>query len=76
MMLIEASEPAYRQQWNELPEAFREKMIGGVTAFEIRVKKLEGKYKLSQNRPSADRVRVTQSFDGTELGEFMKKVLP
>ncbi len=74
MILIEASEPAYRQQWDALPESFREKMIAGVTAFEIRVEKLEGKYKLSQNRPPADRARVAQSFEGKALGEFMKKV--
>ena len=72
MELVNATEPAYRKQWDELPEQFRAKMIGGVTAFEIRVNRLEGKYKLSQNRPSADRIRVTEAFDGTELGEFMK----
>ena len=74
MMLIEESEPAYRQQWDALPASFREKMIAGVTAFEIRVKKIEGKYKLSQNRPPADRARVTQAFEGSELGEFMRRV--
>ncbi|MGA2599016.1 MAG: FMN-binding negative transcriptional regulator [Bryobacteraceae bacterium] len=74
MMLVEASEPAYREQWDALPVSFREKMIAGVTAFEIRVKKLEGKYKLSQNRPPADRARVAQAFEGSELGEFMKRV--
>lgn len=72
MELVNAMEPAYRKQWDELPEEFRAKMMGAVTAFEIRVKRLEGKYKLSQNRPPADRLRVTEAFDGTELGEFMK----
>jgi len=75
MALVDATEPAYRKQWDQLPEEFRKKMIGGVVAFEIRVTRLEGKYKLSQNRPAADQARVTESFEGTELGEFMKKIL-
>jgi transcriptional regulator len=74
MELVNAVEPAYRTQWDELPAEFRAKMIGGVTAFEIPVTRLEGKYKLSQNRPVPDQLRVTEAFDGTELGEFMKKI--
>jgi len=74
MELVDAIEPAYRKQWDELPEEFRAKMAGGVTAFEIRVNRLEGKYKLSQNRPVPDQVRVAEAFDGTELGEFMRKI--
>lgn len=73
MALVAATEPAYRKQWDELPDEFRLKMIGGVVAFEIRVTRLEGKYKLSQNRPAADRARVAESFAGTELGEFMNR---
>lgn len=75
MMLVEASESAYRAQWESLSAEFRAKMISGVTAFEINVSRLEGKYKLSQNRPPADRARVTEAFEGTELGEFMKRVV-
>ena len=71
--LVNDIEPAYRKQWDELPAEFRAKMIAGVTAFEIQVNRLEGKYKLSQNRPVPDQLRVTEAFDGTELGEFMKK---
>jgi predicted FMN-binding regulatory protein PaiB len=47
-------------------------MVASVVAFEIRVDKLEGKFKLSQNRPIGDQSRVTESFDGTELGDFMR----
>lgn len=73
MELVDAVEPAYRAQWDALPPEFREKMMAGVVAFEIRVVRLEGKYKLSQNRPPADRRRVAESFAGTELGEFMSR---
>jgi len=39
---------------------------------EIQVDRLEGKFKLSQNRPIGDQMRVAEAFERTELGEFMK----
>ena len=73
--LVETAEPGYRKQFDELPPEFRAKMIDGVVAFEIRVDRLEGKFKLSQNRPIGDQLSVAASFEGTELGEFMKERL-
>ena len=73
MELVDAMEPVYRQQWSALPEEYRARMIAAVIAFEIGVDRLEGKYKLSQNRPVEDQRRVSEAFRGTELGEFMQK---
>jgi transcriptional regulator len=70
--LIEIAEPAYRKQFDELPADFRTKMVASVVAFEVRVYKLEGKFKLSQNRPIGDQLRVAEAFEGTDLGEFMR----
>ena len=36
----------------ELPADYVEKMLKGIVGFSIEVAKLEGKYKLSQNRPA------------------------
>ena len=74
MELVDVMEPRYHQQWSALPDEYRAKMMAAVVAFEIRVDRLEGKYKLSQNRPVEDQRRVTEAFEGTELGEFMQKV--
>ena len=73
--LIEQFDPAYRAQWDALPAEFKAKMVNGVVAFEVAVNNLEGKYKLSQNRPKADQARVTESFAGTELGDLMARRL-
>jgi transcriptional regulator len=70
--LIEISDPGYREQFDELPADFRTKMIAGVVAFEIQVDRLEGKFKLSQNRPIGDQLRVAEAFEHTELGDLMK----
>ncbi len=41
-----------------LPEKFLNAMVRGIVAFEIPIERLEGKFKLSQNRPDGDRERV------------------
>ena len=74
MELVEATDAGYRRQWDELTPEFRDKMLAAVVAFELRVTALEGKYKLSQNRPLADRLRVAEAHAGTELGEMMQKM--
>jgi transcriptional regulator len=74
MELVEDVDPRYREQWDSLPDKFRTGMLSGLVAFEIRVAKLEGKFKLSQNRPATDQARVAESFAGTELGDLMKRM--
>ncbi len=56
--LIEANDPAYIQQWRELPDGFRRTMLAGIVGFRIPIKRIEGKFKLSQNRPEVDRRNV------------------
>jgi len=60
--LIEAYDPSYRSQWDELSTKYREGMMNGIVAFEMTVTRLEGKYKLSQNRGRDDQRRVAQSL--------------
>ncbi|MEJ2007503.1 MAG: FMN-binding negative transcriptional regulator [Acidobacteriota bacterium] len=63
---IAAFEPAYLDQWRDLNEKFRAKMLSGIVGFEISVGKLEAKFKLSQNRPRADQSRIIQSLATSE----------
>jgi transcriptional regulator len=59
--------------------AFVEKMLKGIVAFEVDVTRLEGKFKLGQNRSAADIANVisalTESKIGTDraLAVFMKR---
>lgn len=63
--LIDAHDPAYRAQWDvELSEDFRERMKGAIVGLQIAVERLEGKFKLSQNRPAQDRANVLAAMDG------------
>ena len=44
------------------PENYIEGMLRGVTAFEMPIDRLEGKFKLSQNRPAGDRKQVADAL--------------
>ncbi|HEX3521736.1 MAG TPA: FMN-binding negative transcriptional regulator [Stellaceae bacterium] len=58
----EARNPvAWRMQ--ELPEAYVETMLKGIIGLDIAVTRLEGKYKLSQNRPATDRPFVIAALE-------------
>jgi transcriptional regulator len=50
------SETPWRMQ--DQPAAYMNGMIRGIVGIELTVSRLEGKFKLSQNRPAADRPRI------------------
>jgi len=47
----------------DLPEKYLTGMLGGIVGLDITVTRLEGKYKLSQNRPAADRPGVITALE-------------
>jgi transcriptional regulator len=53
--LIDAHEPAYVEKWRQMPDGFRRTMLAGIVGFRIPISRVEGKFKLSQNRPEVDR---------------------
>ena len=58
----EAREP---ESWDmqALPEPYVQSMLKGIVGVEIAVNRLEGKFKLSQNRPAADRPRIIAALE-------------
>lgn len=78
--LIQANEPAYADQWRALPDGFRRTMLSGIVGFRIPISRIEGKFKISQNRPEADRLAVQSahaagSADQRALAEWMKRLI-
>ena len=61
--LMETFEPAYRVRWEGLSEKFRENMLRQIVGFEIVATKIEGKFKLSQNRTRQDQSNVIGSLE-------------
>jgi transcriptional regulator len=64
--LMSAFEPAYAEQWASLDEAFRQRMLSHIVGFEITATKIEGKFKLSQNRTREDQANVIASLEKAE----------
>lgn len=77
--LIAQHEPTYGDHWRAMSESYRRSMLTGIVGFRIPISRIEGKFKLSQNRPDADRrnVRNTQaagSDDERELARWMDRL--
>ena len=56
--LIAQHEPAYADHWRSLPDGFKRTMLAGIVGFRMPIARIEGKFKLSQNRPESDRNAV------------------
>jgi transcriptional regulator len=61
--MITTFEPSYMAQWPELSEQYRSRMMKHIVGFEIRAKRLEAKFKLSQNRTKGEQARVIQCLN-------------
>jgi transcriptional regulator len=70
--LVDIHEAARVPPWRmDLPDDYVDRMLRAIVGFEIQITRLEGKLKLSQNRPEGDRRRVmaelTESDDALSL---------
>jgi transcriptional regulator len=59
----EGREPAPPWRMQDLPEPYLRSMLNGIVGVEIRVNRLDGKFKLSQNRPAVDRPRIIAALE-------------
>jgi len=53
-------------QFDALPEPYVQSMLKGIVGVEFWVERLEGKFKLSQNRPATDRPRIIAALEARE----------
>ena len=78
---IDNYETSYKNQWNQLPQEFKEKMLKGIVAFEINITEIQAKKKLSQNKTKQEQERIidtlSKSFNSNEklIAEYMNKAL-
>jgi len=79
--LVAEHESSLETPWQmELPEEYLHNMINGIVAFEIRITRIEGKFKLSQNRSLEDRRNVIAALqkaggdNATSLAALMQRV--
>lgn len=77
--LIEAHEPAFAEKWRAMPAAFRRSMLAGIVGFRIPIARIEGKFKISQNRDPEERRNVQAahaagSDDQRALAAWMERM--
>jgi transcriptional regulator len=56
--LIQTQEPEFAPKWRSMPEDFRRSMLAGIVGFRIPIARIEGKFKISQNRGDQERRNI------------------
>ena len=79
--LIAANEPAFLPKWQSMPVAFRRSMLAGIVGFRIPITRIEGKFKISQNRAPQERQNVQSAHaagtpDEQALAAWMQRLIP
>lgn len=76
--LIADHEPPYAEQWRGMDDAFAQKMLAGIVAFELRVTDLQCKLKINQHRPESHAAMKAIYADGNDderaLGAWMDRL--
>lgn len=77
--LTTVHESRYEPPWEpDLPDNKIDALLGMIIGFEIEITDIQGKFKLSQNRPSDDRKRIIQRLEqepsnwSTEIARLME----
>lgn len=79
--LMAIHEPAYAEKWQKMPAGFRRTMLAGIVGFRIPIDRIEGKFKLSQNRNEAERRTIQSAHqngtpDQQALAAWMARLIP
>jgi len=62
--LVQRFEGSRAAPWSfAMPERERDALVGAIVGFRLRIKRLDAKFKLSQNRPASDRERVIAGLE-------------
>lgn len=63
--LVDTHEAGYEQPWQmDLPQDYLHTMLKAIVGFEFEIVRLEGKFKMSQNRSLTDQKRVAHALEG------------
>jgi transcriptional regulator len=78
--LIQSNEPAFAEKWHAMPDGFRRTMLAGIQGFRIPIARIEGKFKISQNRAPQERINVQASHaagtdDQRALAAWMARLI-
>ena len=77
--LVAAHDADYFDRWRAMPDGYRRTMLAGIMGFQIPIARIEGKFKLSQNRAPEERNNVREAHasgtdDQRELARWMNRL--
>lgn len=77
--LIAHHDPAFASRWSEFEEKLRGPLLDAIVGLQMRVERLEGKFKLNQHRLADDRAELQDEYahadeNRRELGYWMEKL--
>jgi transcriptional regulator len=77
--LITAHDGSYLDCWRAMPDGYKRTMLAGIMGFRIPIDRIEGKFKLSQNRAVQERINVQEAHaagtdDQRELARWMERL--
>jgi transcriptional regulator len=68
--LVQRFEGGREAPWQfAMPERERDALVNGIVAFRLRIKRIDAKFKLSQNHPAGDRTRVMAALEAEPYAE-------
>ena len=78
--LIQANEPAFAEKWRAMPDNFRRSMLAGIVGFRMPVARIEGQFKISQNRAPEERrnvqaIHAAGNPDQQALAAWMQRLI-
>ena len=78
--LVLANEPAFAEKWRAMPDNFRRSMLAGIVGFRMPVARIEGKFKISQNRAPEERrnvqaIHAAGNPDQQALAAWMQRLI-
>ena len=77
--LIQIHDPSSYEEWLAMPDGFHRSMLAGIVGFRIPIARIEGKFKISQNRDPEERrnVHAAQAYgtsDQQALAAWMERL--
>jgi transcriptional regulator len=72
--LTDTHEAGFSHPWHveDAPPDYIDALLKGIVGLEMRIERLEGKWKVSQNRPDADRERVAEVLRDQPMGDLIR----
>jgi transcriptional regulator len=79
--LITKHDPAFLAHWHAEPEGYRRTMLASIMGFRIPIDRIEGKFKISQNRNTEEHSNIQTAHaagtdDQRELSRWMTRLIP